>query len=202
MHLSRCKIYFSCCQVEEEVEEEEAEEEAEEDNRVDDGGVSAGNTGDVVPARDVVADARTRASLTMVIQPGTDYLRIGRATDTQPTIIPHCIARLWKNRQEQSNIINDRNRPPHESELRDREKELTEVERGMKRWSAPTRKAGGGSGDAAEEEITEIMSDSTEPTDTCICDGAPYYVGEDALKVSCSPREDGSVYVFRRPIYR
>ena len=184
------------------MEEEEAEEEAEEDTRVDEGGVSAGTQGDVAPARDIVADARTRATLTMVIQPGTEYLRIGRATDTQPTIIPHCIARFWKNGQEQANILSDRNRLPHDSEIKERERELTEVERGMKRWSAPTRKAGGGSGDAAEEEITEILSDSLDPADKSFCDGAPYYVGEDALKVSCSPREDGSGYVFRRPIYR
>ena len=73
----------------------------------------------------------------------------------------------------------------------------------MKRWSAPTRKAGGGSGDAAEEDITEINpTEHSDSADNNFCDGAPYYVGEDALKVSCSPREDGSAYVFRRPMYR
>ena len=101
--------------MEEEVEDEEADEEAEEDNRVDE---NAANAADAAPARDVIADARTRASLTMVIQPGTEYLRIGRATDPAPTIIPHCIARLWKNgAQQAASILADRNRPPHELRL-------------------------------------------------------------------------------------
>ena len=35
----------------------------------------------------------------------------------------------------------------------------------MKRWNAPTRKAGSGPGDAAEEEITELPPDpSSEST--------------------------------------
>ncbi len=186
--------------MEEEVEEEEAEEEAEEDNRAEgEGSASAGPTHDAAPARDIIADARTRASLTIVIQPGTDNLRIGRATDPSPTIIPHCIARLWKNGRDAIPVNAERTRPPTESELRDRDKELVEVERGMKRWNAPTRKAGSGPGDAAEEEITELPPDASNPA----ADGAPYYVGEDALaRVSCAPRPDGSAYVFRRPIYR
>ena len=185
--------------MEEEVEEEEDEAE---DNRAEgEGSASAGPTHDAAPARDIVADARTRASLTIVIQPGSDNLRIGRATDPSPTVIPHCIARLWKNGRSDSPANAERTRPPTEAELRDRDKELVEVERGMKRWNAPTRKAGSGPGDAAEEEIAELPPDPSG--EAAPADGARCYVGEEALaRVSCAPRADGSAYVFRRPIHR
>lgn len=32
----------------------------------------------------------------IVIQPGSQYLRIGRASDPFPVVIPHCIARRHK----------------------------------------------------------------------------------------------------------
>ena len=186
------------------MEDEEPEDEGEEENRADEGQAPVNSTGEVAPARDIIADARTRASLTIVIQPGTDYLRIGRATDPVPTVIPHCIARLWKKSgPEMIKLSLDRNKLASENDLRERDKEVQEVERGLKRWSAPTRKAGGGSGDATEEEVSDYTSDPMDTTENNLCsDGAPFYVGEDALKVSGKPNADGSMYVLRRPMYR
>ena len=38
-----------------------------------------------------------QASSTIVIHPGSSHLRIGRASDTQPIVIPHVIA--WRHRE-------------------------------------------------------------------------------------------------------
>ena len=167
--------------------------------------------------------------MTIVIQPGSDNLRIGRATDPSPTVIPHCIARLWKNGRSDSPANAERTRPPTEAELRDRDKELVEVERGMKRWIAARPAAAPGtrrrrrspsspsddrratprdlSGDLSGDISPERRRDAELPPDpsgeAAPADGARCYVGEEALaRVSCAPRADGSAYVFRRPIHR
>ena len=93
-------------------------------------------------------DGSTRASSTIVIQPGSEFLRIGWATEETPHLVPHCIARLWKSGwPANSDIVEDQ-------DLAERERELENVERGMKRWSAPTRKDESGNSAGAEEEVS------------------------------------------------
>lgn len=80
-----------------------------------------------------MADSRTRAQYTIVIQPGSDMLRVGRATDSEPTLVPHAIAKLWKDGYRPTSSVlelslND------EAEVRERQKEVAEVA------APPTRK--------------------------------------------------------------
>lgn len=93
-----------------------------------------------------LTDASTRAASVIVLQPGSKNLRIGWANEDAPQLVPHCIARLWHSgfpSDEREEIVN----------VEVREKELAEVERGMKRWSAPTQKLGKGGAGGDEEEV-------------------------------------------------
>jgi hypothetical protein len=95
-------------------------------------------------------DGSTRASSTIVLQPGSEFLRIGWATEETPHLVPHCIARLWKSGWPvNSDLVES-------EDVADREAELENVERGMKRWSAPTRKDDNGSSAGAEEEVSRL----------------------------------------------
>jgi hypothetical protein len=97
-----------------------------------------------------LSDGSTRASSTIVLQPGSEFLRIGWATEETPHLVPHCIARLWKSGwPANSDLVES-------EDVADRDAELENVERGMKRWSAPTRKDDDGSSAGAEEEVSRL----------------------------------------------
>ncbi|KAJ1493185.1 actin-domain-containing protein, partial [Baffinella frigidus] len=153
--------------------------------------------------RDTLADARARAAMTVVIQPGSSVLRIGRASDPSPCIVPHVIARLCTGAAAEEAAT--RKIPETEGDVAERQREIAEVERGMKRWSGPTRgPTKGGAGNPSlgvEEEVVE-SSDAFEFLGFSPGNMAATYVGADALKVSCAAREDGARYVVRSPMRR
>ena len=73
---------------------------------------------------------------TIVLQPGSYSLRIGRATDDVPTLVPHVLARLFKSEDPSAPKPDD----PAASD-KERERELLEVQRGLQRFAGPSRKS-------------------------------------------------------------
>jgi actin-related protein 8 len=139
------------------------------------------------------------------MQPGSNVLRIGRATDAEPTLVPHVLARLVKG--EDSSVRKFEDTAAGEKE---RERELLEVQRGLQRFSGPSRKSvsasGGAAVDTVEEEVLDAPDDSFEflgPPQ----EGKPtlpqVVCGEAALRVCCAANPDtGLRYVEYRPMQR
>lgn len=151
-------------------------------------------------------EPETRKQSTIVIQPGSDVLRVGWAGDEAPKVVPHCLARL------QHGPV----APPPEEKVatlgseRERERELGDAERSVKKWSGPTQKRSiAGSSEVVEEEVLEAGPDEPHAYKLLGVEGgddgdAPrkVYYGEEAQKVTAALRSDGSRYVMRRLVRR
>ena len=150
-------------------------------------------------------DARTRVLNSIVMQPGSNVLRIGRATDAEPTLVPHVLARLV--RGEDTSVRKFEDSAAGEKE---RERELLEVQRGLQRFSGPSRKSvsasGGAAVDTVEEEVLDAPDDSFEflgPPQEGNPELPQVVCGEDALRVCCAANPDtGLRYVEYRPMQR
>eukprot|EP00960_Hanusia_phi_P014613 431798-Hanusia_phi.AAC.1 len=164
------------------------------------------------------AEAKKRISNTIVLQPGTDNLRIGRATDESPMVVPHCIARLlFPDAEDPADCLV----PPVSSDRnwqQEKQREAVEVERSLKRWSGPTRKTstgltrggvGGwtlgdvwpGDGEKVDEDIISAPGDEPEIFGSSL-GSASSYCGSAALRVTCKRRSDGTRYSLHRPLRR
>ena len=152
---------------------------------------------------DFLLDPRLRVEHTIVLQPGSHSLRIGRATDEEPTLVPHVLARLYKGNGHSTDSSPSYS-PANEKE---RERELLEAQRALQRYAGPARKSassGSLSADAIEEEIIDDATDAFEFIGLTSSSGeqdAPSVVcGEQALRVSGKAFKSGARYVMRRPM--
>jgi hypothetical protein len=178
------------------------------------GGVNA--TGPNVARKNAEADfpqdPRVRVANTIVLQPGSHSLRIGRATDESPTLVPHLLARLVKG------DVRSAARPREDSAAaeKERERELAEVTRSLQRFTGATRNKTQPSAtpsapnpptpaatavDIVEEEVMDATSkDTFEFIGMSGGERPPFVCGEEALRVSCAPMENGERYVLRQPM--
>ena len=122
----------------------------------------SGSLGKKAAEPDFLQDPRTRVERTIILQPGSNSLRIGRATDDAPTLVPHVLARLYKGDAPSGAEHLPGDLPAIE---KDRERELLEVQRALQRSAGPARKSassGSLSADTIEEEIIDDPSDAFE----------------------------------------
>jgi actin-related protein 8 len=145
-------------------------------------------------------EQETRKQSTIVIQPGSEYLRIGWAGDEAPRVVPHCLARLYRGDMEEPAS----SAPERE---RERERELADVERTVRKWSGPTQKRSGLGGETVEEEIADAGQEEAFKllgVEGGEEGGAPrkVFYGEEAQKVTKARRMDGSRYVMKRLVQR
>ena len=121
---------------------------------------------------EVPQDQATRVERSVVLQPGSRSLRIGRGTDAEPTLVPHVLARLVRGLDAGAAAASAQEHwQVSPAQEKDKERELLEVQRGLQRFSGPSRKmsangGGGGAGGAAslmtdqiEEEVADAPGD-------------------------------------------